>query len=203
MTQVAVARLRLAHAVDHDAAATSHASSPTPHPLAPRPQSHALRQGLARRHAVGLVVHARGEEALVGVLRRHGQQPVHARRLRRARLVDHHRRRLAAQEAARGEPPAHLREGKQLDVVLLLRRDVRHGSGGKRRHLVDAACHSPTTNPLLVERGHTETEARVAEGAARQRVEGGVGRGGGRGGQHGAGAALVHEHVLQLPLSTV
>ena len=202
MARVAVARLQLIHAVDHDTAAAAHTPAPTRHRLTPRPQSHAVRQRPARRHAVGLVVHARREEALVGVLRGHGQQPVHARGLRGPRLVDHHRRRVAAQEAIRGEPTAHLRQGEQLDVLLLLLRDVGHGGGGQRGHFVDATGDAGRTDQLLIECADAQVEAGLAEGATGQRVEGGVRRGRRRGGKHGAGAALVHEHVLQLRVST-
>ncbi|KAK8812080.1 hypothetical protein WA556_004727 [Blastocystis sp. ATCC 50177/Nand II] len=85
---------------NNDAAATPHASSPTSHSLAPRPQSHALRQGLRAAPRNRL-------ESFAATGSSH-----HARRLRRARLVDHHR-------LKRVSPKERLASGLKVDMELV------------------------------------------------------------------------------------
>ena len=182
--RIAVERLGLAHTIQQNALATPYAASSKRHSSSRLLQTRL--QGLRRGEGEeGMRVERARIEMLVVVLRRHRQQPVRPRRLRRARAVHNQRGRLVGRLLAR----VLLQGREQLEVLQLVRREAGLRSGAERSELVGLVHHPDASEVVL------------AEGVADHGVERAVRVRRGRGGENGARAALVDEHVFQLRVS--
>ena len=122
------------------------------------------------------------KEVLVIVLRRHRQQPVRPRRLRRPRAIHDQRGRLVGRLLVR----VLLRGGEELEVLELVRSEAGLRSGAERGELVGLVHHPDASEVVL------------AEGVADHGVERAVRVRRGRGGENGARSALVDEQIFQL-----
>ena len=120
------------------------------------------------------------KEVLVIVLRRHRQQPVRPRRLRRPHAIHDQRGRLVGRLLVR----VLLRGGEELEVLELVRSEAGLRSGAERGELVGLVHHSDASEVVL------------AEGVADHGVERAVRVRRGRGGENGARSALVDEQIF-------
>lgn len=178
---VAVERPGLAHAIQQNAPSARHAASSTHGRPAKRVQAR-LRGLGGGEGEEGVRVERAREEVLVAVLRRHRQQPVRPRSLRRAGAVHHQRGRQVGRLLAR----VLLHGGEELEVLELVGGEAGLRGRAERGEVV-GLVHRPDAPEVV-----------LAEGVADHRVERAVRVRRGRRGQDGARPALVDEQVLQL-----